>query len=55
MDHRLPEILGIRPPMPLSIRDAVSGAVILYDDRMIHGNIGRTLLEIADRVTTGFH
>ena len=55
VDHRLPHFFRTGfPPLP-SQRECSSGAVVLNDHRMVHGQVGRTPLEVFKGVATRSH
>jgi len=47
MDHGLPQVFGARLATAVSQRDIVCSAVIFDHQRVVHGNVGSTLFEIA--------
>ena len=55
MDHGLPQVFGARLATAVAQRDIVCSAVIFDDQRVVHGNVGSTLFEIAHGIPAGPH
>ena len=56
VDHRLTQLLGTGLSVMSPDRDPVGGSIILYYSRMVHGYVGRALIEVVvDRIAPVVH
>jgi hypothetical protein len=55
MNHCLAQLFGVGLPARLPERNLVSRPVVLQNQRMIHGDIRRALLKVADRIAPRGH
>ena len=55
VDNCLPHFFRANLPPPPSQRERASGAVILHDHWMVDGHVGRTPIEVFQRVATRSH
>ena len=55
MNHGLPQVFGIGLALRLAKRDSMGRPIICQNQRMVHGDVGGTLLEIAYRVASCGH
>jgi hypothetical protein len=55
MDHRFAQVFGTSFAATVPHRNLVRRTVVLDHDRVIYGDVGGTLVEVADRVSTCTH
>jgi hypothetical protein len=55
MDHCLAQVFCARLPLRLAKRDFVGFSIILHNQRMVHGDISRTLFKVTYRIATRGH
>jgi hypothetical protein len=55
VDHRIPQVFGIRFAATFAFGDVVSGAVLINDMWVVNGDVGCALRKVADWITANLH
>jgi hypothetical protein len=55
VDHRPPQVFGAGLSATVAQRNVVRRTIVLYDHRMIDGNVRGALIEVRDRISASLH